>query len=154
MPHRMSRIQTYVPDSIKPLAEQFGIQYTQELQEEFNTLVKTILKETISDQQPQDENPGSLSDPVVNEIPLEQDNKRVKLTQKFIIQQQENFFCNYKSSDPVLFWSVVLRKFPTTTQLEKLIKSAIIIPLGSADAERSFSQLNLIKVGFTNHVDK
>ena len=30
-------------------------------------------------------------------------------------------------------------------ELEKLIKSSIIIPMGSADAERSFSQMNLIK---------
>ena len=151
MPPRMASIQTYVPDSIKPLAELLDIPYTQDLQEEFNTLVKTILKETISDK-PQDENPGPLSDPVVNKIPLEQENKRVKITQQFFIMQQENFFCNYKSSDPVHFWSVVLQKFPITIQLEKLIKSAIIIPLGSADAERSFSQLNLIKAGFTNDV--
>ena len=50
-----------------------------------------------------------------------------------------------------MFWSVVLRKFPTTPELKKLIKSAIIIPLGSADAERSFSTLNLIK---TKHKSK
>ena len=79
------------------------------------------------------------------DVIIEQGNQRITLQQHLIVQQQEHFYCDYKKSNPVYFWQAVVRKFPTSEPLKKLIKSAIVIPLGSADAERSFSELNLIK---------
>ena len=64
--------------------------------------------------------------------------KRIKLS-------QDNFYCTFKKSDTVPFWVSVLFKYDMSRDLEKLIKSSIIIPMGSADAERSFSQMNIIK---------
>ena len=144
-PSKRDKIQGYKPESIEKMAKLFDVPYSATLQNEFNSLVKTILDEATADQL----NIGHLSDPVIQKTPLEeiteQDSMRVNQHQRLVIFQQENFYCNFKKSNPVYFWQVVLRKFPTSQQLEKLIKSAIVIPLGSADAERSFSELNLIK---------
>ena len=144
-PSKRDKIQGYKPESIEKLAKLFDVPYSASLQDEFNTLVKTILDEATADQL----DTGHLSDPVLQDASLdeiaEQDNVKITQRQRLFIFQQENFYCNYKKSNPVYFWQVVLRKFPTSQPLEKLIKSAIVIPLGSADAERSFSELNLIK---------
>ena len=142
-PDKKNGIQTYEAGSIEEIAKIFGLPYTATLQDEFNRLVKTILVEATADQS--SENPGELSDPHVVDELIEHENKRLKLQQRFIIQMQEHFFCDFRNSDPVLFWEVVLRKFPISAELQRLIKSSIIIPLGSADAERSFSALNIIK---------
>ena len=150
-PDDKNKIQMYEPGSIQEIAKIFDVTYTATLQEEFDKLVKTILEEaTISDQSSID--PGDLSDPLVVDELIEHENKRLKLQQRLIIQQQEHFFCDFKNSDPVLFWEVVLRKFPTSPPLQRLIKSSIIIPLGSADAERSFSALNIIKSKHKNRM--
>ena len=99
--------------------------------------------EAVSHENDDQQAPVEIDDPVVDYVsnhPAQSPSKKLKVSPR-----QEIFFCNFKESDPVDFWVSVLMKFDMSRDLEKLIKSTIIIPVGSADAERSFSQMNLIK---------
>ena len=56
-------------------------------------------------------------------------------------------WCQINKSKPSLFWSNIFKnaEMQMTGVLEKIIKSAIAIPAGSAAAERIFGKMNYIK---------
>ena len=130
-PDQPDSMKSYQPRSIEKIAKLFKIPYTQELQTEFSSLVKKILLEAI----PTDDNDEEIGDAVANYVTnhpsLQSPTKKLKLA-----SEQKNFFCEFKESDPIQFWVSVLFRFSMSRELETLIKSTIIIPSSSADAER------------------
>ena len=166
-PDKPKKMKTFVPGSIEKVANLFQIPYSPQLQTEFESLVRNIMMEALHSEEDQGEIDDSVVDYVANHPTVVQSpTKKIRLTQGqeppeaiddsvveyisnhptgAVSQEQENFFCNFKKSDPMKFWVSVLLKFEMSKELEKLIKSSIIIPMGSADAERSFSEMNLVK---------
>ena len=62
-----------------------------------------------------------------------------------IVNDNWVFWCKHKMGDPAFFWSNVLNNFQIPTEISDIIKMTLAIPLSSADSERSFSILNIIK---------
>lgn len=54
------------------------------------------------------------------------------------IKDDTNLWCTIHTSNPINFWSNVIRMLDTTSSLRYLIQSSLVIPLGSAEAERAF----------------
>ena len=127
-PTTRNDIENYVPGSIKEVAKIFNIYYDNNLQEDFNQVVKTILENSLEDE------------------PQQQVGQRKRP------MGDGSFYCRHKKDDPMLFWLWVLEEFASTMSedLKLLIKKVLIVPMGSADAERAFSYLNLIKTKVTN----
>jgi hypothetical protein len=61
------------------------------------------------------------------------------------IRADNDFWCLMKESRHINFWSSVIGKFNIEKQLLYLIKTVLILPIGSADAERAFSIMNHIR---------
>lgn len=63
-------------------------------------------------------------------------------------------YCMNKKSDPFYFWLSVLKDFGSnmSPKLRQLIKSIIIIPWSSAEAERAFSLMNFLKTKLRNRM--
>jgi hypothetical protein len=61
----------------------------------------------------------------------------------------EKDFCRYQKSEPIPFWSHYLQvEFPVVrwqNDIKKLIMIILVLPIGSADAERGFSIMNHIR---------
>lgn len=66
------------------------------------------------------------------------------VSEKTVVSTEHDFWCSYSSSKPVDFWSAVLRRddLEISPTLRKMIQIAIVIPMGGAQAERSFSVMN------------
>ena len=56
-------------------------------------------------------------------------------------------WCTTNESTPTWFWSSILKnqEFVISDGLKDLIRTAMVIPVGSAAAERTFYQMNYIK---------
>ena len=61
-------------------------------------------------------------------------------------------YCMNRKSDPFYFWLSVLQDFGNnlSPKLQRLIKSVIIIPYSSSEAERAFSLMSYIKTKSRN----
>ena len=129
-PSSKTHVENYTPESISDVAKIFNVKYDSILQEEFNQLVKTILQNSLENE------------------PQQQIGKRKRFT------GNEDFYCRHKKDDPLLFWTWVLEEFGSkmSENLKLLIRKILTVPMGSADAERSFSYLNLIKTKLTNRL--
>ena len=128
-PSTENGIENYTPESIKDLAKIFNVQYNNNLQKEFNKLVKTILENSLENE------------------PQEQEEQMKR--------SMGDFYCRHRKDDPLLFWIWVLEEFGSnmSENLKLLIKRVLIVPMGSADAERAFSYLNLVKTKVTNRLE-
>ena len=110
-PSSRLKIPDYVPKSIKEVSKLFGVNYNNALQENFNTLVTDILK-------------NSIIEP----------SQSMKVNEKISISNQ-NFWCLYKKSDHLTFWIQVLEKFgrKMTEDLKLLLRKILVIPMGSGN---------------------
>jgi hAT family C-terminal dimerisation region len=65
----------------------------------------------------------------------------------FIIKDMSEEFCTYSNSEPHIFWSHFLNHhlMKWKSDIKKLITIVLILPIGTADVERSFSILNHFK---------
>ena len=56
-------------------------------------------------------------------------------------------FIDFRKSDPITFWGKVLadRNLPWHPEIKMFVRSLLVLPIGSADAERGFSIFNHIK---------
>ena len=83
-------------------------------------------------------------------IPYDQafQNEFNQLVQKILFNT--NLYCGEKKDDPMLFWVIVLKAYRTemSPNLIRLIAAAANSQVSSADTERTFSQMNLIKVSY------
>lgn len=55
-----------------------------------------------------------------------------------VIKGRSDLWCNIHASNPVDFWGAILREVEVPSSLKHLIKSSLVIPLSSAEAERAF----------------
>ena len=157
-PDKPKSMKKFVPGSIEKVANLFRIPYNPQLQTEFESLVRNIMMEALPSEEDQGEIHDSVVDYVTNHPTVVQSpTKKIRLSQgqeppegnidevedsvvefvsshptRKLSQNNDNFFCDFKESDTVKFWVNVLRKFEMSKELEKLIKSSIIIPVGSA----------------------
>ena len=101
-------IPTYSPGSIKDLAKTFHIAYDNNLQEEFNKLVKTILENS-----------------------LETDPQHEHGNRRFHVANRQ-FYCNHRKDDPLHYWIWVLEKFGNSmsSKLQLLLRKVLIVPMG------------------------
>ena len=54
-----------------------------------------------------------------------------------LLMQKKNFWCNNQNSKPHEFWMLAIKEIPLFPQiLKNLIEKLLVIPFGSADAER------------------
>ena len=71
--------------------------------------------------------------------------KDFNLIIEYLVYNPEKW-CAYKSSSPSSFWLQVLHDFNNIPRnFAYLLKATLSVAFGSADAERVFSQMNLIK---------
>ena len=61
------------------------------------------------------------------------------------IKEDGYTFCSIRNSMPVAFWMKMLNQYTINPKLQKIILASIVIPYGSAEAERAFSAMNRIK---------
>ena len=54
-------------------------------------------------------------------------------------------FCRYQSEKPIVFWGHFLRSFTWIEETQKIVRIALVLPMGSADAERGFSIMNHVR---------
>ena len=109
-PSSRYHIPNYATKSIEDASDMFSVTYTSALQEEFNDLVTTILRNSIS---------------------IEPSQSR-KVNQQIGITNP-NFWCQHKKDDHLVFWIQVLEKFgrQMTDDLKLLIRRILVIPMGS-----------------------
>lgn len=62
------------------------------------------------------------------------------------LKEDQDWFCSFSASRPEYFWFALFMHKPTfiTDELKSIVQKALVIALGSADAERIFSQMNLV----------
>ena len=69
------------------------------------------------------------------------------LVEKIMDPSKYPAWCTTKADIPSLFWMKVLgSKLEIDPELQKLVKTLLVLPLGSSEAERAFSNMN--KVNF------
>jgi hypothetical protein len=61
------------------------------------------------------------------------------------IKEDTTIWCTIKDSSIVAFWRNVLKRFEVGNSIKLLIETVLVLPIGSADAERSFSIMNHIR---------
>jgi hypothetical protein len=61
------------------------------------------------------------------------------------IKEDSSLWCTVKDSKVVAFWRNILKKFNVGENIKLLIETVLVLPIGSADAERSFSLMNHIR---------
>ena len=64
---------------------------------------------------------------------------------RFLASEPTAMRCSYSKSDPAEFWQNILPMPEVRPALKQLISSYLVIPMGSAEAERSFSVMNRIR---------
>ena len=101
-------IPTYTPKSIKDLAKMFGVAYDSNLQDEFNKLITTILKNSLE-----------------MDAQHQQGNKNLYVANQL-------FYCDHRKDDPLLMWTWILEKFgkSMSPKLKLLIRKVLIVPMG------------------------
>ena len=62
------------------------------------------------------------------------------------IKVDQDWFCAYSASRPEYFWFALFMHKPTfiSDELKSIVEKALVIALGSAEAERIFSQMNMV----------
>ena len=68
-----------------------------------------------------------------------------------IVKDNQLFWCKHRMSDPAFFWANVLSNFQLPEEISDIIKMTLAIPLSSADSERSFSILNIIRGSYVDN---
>ena len=69
------------------------------------------------------------------------------------LKNKQSLWLQIKTSKPVLFWSLVLREMNPHEDIRRLILSALVSPVSSAEAERSFAWVNRIKTKDRTRMD-
>ena len=112
-PSSRSGIAEYVPLSIEDASNMFGVNYNNNLQEDFNKLVTNILKNSL-EIEPED---------MVG-------NQELGIT-------NQHFWCNHKRDDHLIFWIHVLEKFSLMSEdLQLLIRKILTVPMGSGKSHK------------------
>ena len=108
-PSSSLHIPGYTPKSIEDVAKMFSVSYDNRMQEEFNELVKGILKNSLKIES---------QDMIGNED--------LSIT-------NQDFWCQHKKDDHLMFWIYVLEKFSPkmSENLKLLIRKILVLPMGS-----------------------
>ena len=117
-PKTQQSIMTYQPGNIEALSKMFSIDYTQDLQKEFNDLVTLILK-------------NSYDTTPLENSPFRGERHKYEFNLNI---DNDQFWCNQNKDDPALFWTWIANKFPMSLQLKLLIRRVITVPMGSGIA--------------------
>lgn len=63
-----------------------------------------------------------------------------------VVQNENQEFCKFRNGRPSTFWKHYLGKERTwPSEITQLLKTALVLPIGSSDAERGFSTMKYLK---------